>query len=150
MNTATSIPVPKLLWDELENALMIKSKELIYDIAKTLRQDGQTLWKEFRSQKKPVFLVDMDQEENYCPALITTTKVAHRCRKPAMLGQTYCPEHEFFVMPNEFKHKPQVQRIETDEQPLFIDTLTQQIYTRDYERIGYIQKNKCIVFEVVD
>ena len=149
-DTEASIAVPKILWDELENALMIKSKELIKDIAKVLRQDEKQLWQEFKSKKKQLHLLelDRDQEEDFeCTALQATTQVAHRCRKPVLFGKTVCPEHEFFTMPVQWNSKPQLQRI-VGEEPLFVDSLTQQVYDIHYERVGYIQNKKCIVFEV--
>lgn len=151
MTTVSSIPVPKVLWDELENALMIKSKELIKDIAKVLRQDDKQLWQEFRSKKTLVHLIETEsnQEEYQCTALVCKTAVAHRCRKPVLFGKSVCPEHEYFTLSSELKSKPQLQRIggETDE-PLFVDSLTQQVYSLSYERKGFITNNKCILFEV--
>ena len=144
-----SFPVPKLLWEELENALMIKSKELIYDIAKTLRQEAAPLWKEFRSKKTHVFLVETNEEtgEYLCEALVCDMKVAHKCLKPTMFGKNYCPEHEHFVLSEELKKKPQLQRIPSED-TLFLDCLTQQVYNLEYDRIGYLENNKCILFEV--
>lgn len=143
-----SIAVPRVLWDELENALMIKSKELIKDIAKVLRQDEKQLLQEFRAKKTQLHLLDNDGEDDYeCTALTSTTAVAHRCRKPVLFGRTVCPEHEFFSLSSEMKSRPQLQRIQYEE-PLFLDSLTQQVYGIDYERKGYVQKNRCILFEV--
>lgn len=147
--SAKSIPLPKVLWDELESALMIKSKDLIRDIAKTLRQDEANLLKEFRSKKRQLFLLELERENEegfQCSALICSSKIAHRCRRPVAYGTKFCPAHEFFTMPNDTLHKPSVQRIEGEE--LFVDTLTQQVYTIDQERVGYMQKEKCIVFKV--
>ena len=144
-----SFPIPKPLWEELENALMIKSKELIFDIAKTLRQDAATLWKEFRAKKGHVFLVENNQEtdEFACSAIVCSSKVAQKCRKPTLFGKSFCPEHEYYVPSEELKKKPQLQRIVSDE-PIFLDCLTQQVYNLEYERVGYMENKKCIVFEV--
>lgn len=50
--TTTSYPVPKPLWDAFENvAFMVKSKELIKDIAKTLKQPEKTLLDAFKAKK---------------------------------------------------------------------------------------------------
>ena len=148
--TEKSVAVPKPLWDELENVFMIKSKELVQDIAKTLRQDFSVLWKEVRSKKTTLFLVEMEeeQEDYHCSALLSTSKVAHKCRKPTMFGSTYCPEHELFTLSDELKNKPQLQRIKGTEEPLFVDCLTQQVYNLNYERVGYIQNEKCVVFKL--
>lgn len=146
------VSIPKPLWDELENALMIKSKQLISDIAKTLHQDEKLLIQEFRSKKTKLILLELDreEEEHYeCPAIVTNTKIAHKCRKSRMYGHHYCPEHEFFTMAPELQAKPTVQRIASSEDPLFLDTLTQQVYTIDHQRIGYLQNEKCFVFDIV-
>lgn len=149
MNTQTTVPVPKPLWDELESALMIKAKQLIGDLAKTLRQDEKQLLQEFRAKKTNLFLVDleMDTDEYYCSAILDTTKVAQKCRKPAMFGQSYCPQHQFFVLPTELQNKARVQRISYEE-PLFVDPLTQLVYTSDYERVGSVKNGKCMLFEL--
>lgn len=144
------VGIPKPLWDELENALMIKSKQLISDIARTLRQDEKQLLQEFRSKQTSLFLLELDREEEEeyeCPALVRTTKIAHRCRKPKMYGKPFCPEHEFFTITAELQSKPVLQRI-TAEEPLFLDTLTQQVYSINHDRIGEMKNEKCIVFEI--
>jgi hypothetical protein len=145
-----SFPVPKVLWEELENTLMIKSKELVFDIAKTLRVDGNPLWKEFRAQKTHLFLIDSPSEieEHSCKATLCNSKVAQKCRKPTMFGKWYCPDHEYYVPSEDFKKKPQLQRIPEAEEPLFLDCLTQQVYNENYERVGYIMNQKCFVFEM--
>lgn len=151
MTEATTLSLPKPLWDELENALMIKSKQLISEIAKVLRVDEKPLLQEFRSKKTNVMLLELDREEEEkyeCTALITTTKVAHLCRRPTLYGKKFCPEHEYFRPTATMESKPQVQRISCSEDPLFVDTLTQQIYTVDYDRVGYMTKEKCILFEI--
>ena len=154
MNDLQSIAIPKPFWDELENALMIKSKELVKDIAKVLRVDERKLLTELRSQKKAFHLLelDRDEEEKYeCSALVQTNAVAFMCRKPIVYGKRTCPEHEFFQMTHELVSKPNLQRIllpSKEEGTFFADALTQQIYSINYERMGYIQKNKCFLFEV--
>lgn len=153
MTEANTLSLPKPLWDELENALMIKSKQLISEIAKVLRVDEKPLLQEFRSKKTNVMLLelDRDEEDKYeCSALITTTKVAHLCRKPTLYGKKFCPEHEYFRATANMESKPQVQKLSCCEEPLFVDTLTQQVYTVDYDRVGYIRNEKCIVFEIED
>lgn len=148
--TRNSIAVPKVLWDELENALMIKSKELIRDIAKTLRQEESKLLHEFRSKKTHLHLLELDREEEEqyeCQALVCSTAIAHRCRKPVAYGQSHCPAHEFFTMPSDLQSKPRVQRL-PGEEPLFVDTLTRQVFTVQQERVGYLENNTCLIFEV--
>jgi hypothetical protein len=144
----SQIGVPKLLWDELENALMIKSKELIKDIAKVLRQDEKILYKEYRSKKTNIHLIEFNCQEDFeCSAFVLDKPIAHKCRKPVLFGKCFCPEHEFFSLPCDAKNKPHLHRIQGEE-PLFADTLTQQVYTVNYERVGYLQNNMCFVFEV--
>lgn len=151
MNEMSSIAVPKPFWDELETALMIKSKELIKEIAKVLRQDEKKLLQEFKSHKTQLHLLDLDrdQEEEYeCTAIVCTHSVGYRCRQPVLFGKKCCPKHEFFHLSAELKSKPSLHRIDSEEGTFFADTLTQQVYSVDYERVGYIQKDKCYIFEV--
>lgn len=143
-----SVMVPKLLWDELENALMIKSKELIKDIAKTLRENETVLMKEFRSKKTGLCLLELEREEEEqyeCSAIVCSTLIAHRCRRPVAYGTTFCPAHEFFTIPNCIRNKHSVSRIQGEE--LFVDSLTQQVFNVNQERVGYMVGSKCLVFE---
>jgi hypothetical protein len=145
-----SIAVPKILWDELENALWIRSKDLIQDISKTLSQDPKPLLQEFRSKKSSLYLIELerDSEEQFeCAALETNTSVAHTCRRPVLYGRNYCPCHQFFQSSKEFENKPKLQRIDAEES-IFVDTLTSQVYSEKYERIGYLQGTRCILFEI--
>lgn len=143
-----SVLVPKVLWDELENALMIKSKELVRDIAKSLREDESVLMKEFRSKKTSLCLLELDREEEEkyeCSALVCNTLIAHRCRKPVAYGTNFCPAHEFFTIPNCLVNKHSVNRIQGEE--LFVDSFTQQVFNINQERVGYMKKSKCLVFQ---
>lgn len=144
----SQIGVPKLLWDELENALMIKSKELIKDIAKVLRQNEKVLYQEFKSKKTSLSLIEFNCAEEFeCSALCLDKPIGHKCRKPVLFGKTYCPEHEFFALSSELKNKPHLYRIQA-EYPLFADRMTQQVYSIDYQRVGFLKDTKCFVFEV--
>ena len=142
-----TIPVPKLLWDELESALMIKAKQLICDIAKTLHQDEKVLLQEFRSKKTKVFLVDSESEEHpVCEAYVYTKAVAYKCGKPSMFSKKVCPEHEHYDLTKAPLQSQPLQRIENEN--LFVHPETNDVYTLDYERVGYVENNKCIVFQV--
>ena len=148
-----SYPVPKPLWDALESALMAKSRELIRDIAKTLKQDEKTLMSAFRANKRSLYLVDLSdptEERFQCEALLATTAIAHRCRKPVQYGERFCPGHVFWLMPECMKHKPTLRRIKTEDGTYFVDTLTQQVYTVDFERVGTLQEGTLVLFEIQD
>ena len=111
--TTKSYPVPKPLWDALENVLMVKSKDLIKDIAKTLNQPEKPLVDAFKAKKHTFHLLDVSDgtDEKYqCEALLYEHAVAHRCRKATLLGQAFCPLHEFWKMPT-LETKPVLHRI---------------------------------------
>ena len=151
MQEINSIPLSKLLWDELENALMIKSRELIKDIARTLKQDEKPLLQAFREKKTKIHLVEMEEEnENHkCKGLVLHTNIAQKCTKPTLLCKSYCPEHEFFTFPAEMKKKPQLFRIQNEEfeEPLFLDPSTNILYNVNYEKKGFLEEGKCVIFE---
>jgi hypothetical protein len=150
--TPQSYPVPKPLWDALESALMAKSRELIRDIAKNLKQDEKTLMTAFRANKKNLYLIDVSDPTDdrwQCEALQQTTSVAHRCRKPVQYGERYCPAHHFWCMPESCKSKPILRRVKTEEGDVYyVDTLTQQVYTVNFERVGYSHEDTLTVFEI--
>lgn len=128
---------------------MAKSRNLIVDIAKALHQEPKPLMDAFRTKKHSVHLVDISdptEDRWQCEALISTKAVAHRCRKPVSLGSCYCPLHEYdHAKPPE---KPVLRRIVTDDDTVyFLDSLTQQIYTEEYVRAGWIEDGKMFLFE---
>jgi hypothetical protein len=145
-----SYPIPKPLWDALENVLMVKSKDLIKDIAKTLHQSEKPLLDAFKAKKQKFHLVDMeDPTDNKfeCEAILCESAVAHRCRKPVILGQKMCPGHEFWKQPT-LGTKPSVQRIKTDDgETYFVDTLM-NVYTIGFDRVGSFQDGILTVFEI--
>ncbi len=148
--TTTSYPVPKPLWDAFENVLMVKSKELIKDIAKTLKQPEKTLLDAFKAKKHTFHLIDMEDPTDdrfTCDALVCEKAVAHRCRKAVLFGQTRCPDHEF-TKPSTFPNKPVLTRIETTNHEIyFIDSLG-MAYTADFEQVGQFTDNVLTVFEI--
>ncbi len=148
--SAKSYPVPKPLWDALENVLMVKSKELIKDIARTLKQPEKPLLDAFKANKHAFHLIDMEDPSNNtfeCEALLCQSAVAHRCRKPVLLGQKVCPEHELWKMPP-VSQKPIVKRIKTFEgDTYFVDSLM-NVYTAEFERVGTFQDGVLTLFEI--
>ena len=146
----TSYPIPKPLWDALENVLMVKSKELIKDIAKTLNQSDRPLLDAFKAKQHSFHLIEMVDpidEGLQCNAILTGKAVARRCRKPVLLGQQRCPEHEHLKQPS-VGSKPVLKRIQTEEGELyFVDSLM-NVYTGDFERVGSLQDGVLTLFEV--
>lgn len=144
-----SYPVSKPLWDALESALMAKSRNLIVDLAKALNQEPKPLLEAFRAKKHSLHLVDISdptEDRWQCEALVTSKAVAHRCRKPVVLGSSFCPlhEHDHAKTPE----KPTLRRIVTDDNTVyFLDPLTQQIYTEEYARAGWMEDGKLMLFE---
>lgn len=147
---AQSIPIPKPLWDALENVLMVKSRELIKDIAKTLNQSEKPLLEAFKAKKQPFHLVDMeDPTDNKfeCEALLCDHAVAHRCRKPVLLGQKVCPHHSVWKAPA-LSNKPELKRIQTPTgETYFVDNLL-NVYTAEFERVGTYQDDVLTLFEI--
>lgn len=145
-----SIPVPKPLWDALENVLMVKSRELIKDLAKSLHQPEKPLLDAFKAKKQLVHLVEMDDPTDNkfeCEALVCTHAVAHRCRRPVLLGSKVCPEHEHWTMPS-VSNKPVLRKVKTEEgETYYVDNLM-NVYTIDFQRVGTFQDNKLTVFEI--
>lgn len=148
--TTKSYPVPKPLWDALENVLMVKSKELIKDIAKTLRQPEKPLLDAFKANKPMVHLVEMDDPTDNkfeCEAVLCSSAVACRCRKPVLLGQKVCPEHELYKAPV-MNNKPVVKRIQTSEgETYFVDSLM-NVYTAEFEHVGHYQDRILTLFTI--
>lgn len=146
----TSYPIPKPLWDALENVLMVKSKELIKDIAKTLNQPDRPLLESFKAKQHTFHLVDLTdptEERLQCEAILTEKSVAHRCRKPVLLGLNRCPDHEHWKQPA-VGSKPILKRIQTEEGELyFVDSLM-NVYTGDFERVGHLEEGQLVLFEI--
>jgi hypothetical protein len=148
--SAPSYPVAKPLWDAFENVLTVKSKYLIKDIAKTLNQPEKPLLEAFKARKQTFHLVDMNDptdDKFECEALLSHHAVAHRCRKPVLLGRKVCPEHITWKMPA-VQNKPELKRINTGTAEVyFVDSLL-NVYTGDFERVGMMVDGELVLFEI--
>lgn len=150
--TTHSYPVPKPLWDALENVLMVKSKELIKDIAKTLKQPEKPLLDAFKAKKHTFHLIDMNDPTDdrfTCDALVCGAAVAHRCRKAVVMGTTRCPDHEFFIQPS-FPNKPFLQRLHTSTNDIYFKDNLGNVYNIQYELVGRMEEDVLVLFEVED
>lgn len=146
-----AVPVQRCLWESLEALLMNESKRLVEDIAKTLRQDSKVLWNEIRKEKVTAYMVDCTEptaERFLCEALTFTTPVACRCRKPVLFGTTFCPEHQGWKQPPSLDRKPQLRRVQLEDQVYYLDELTSILYNAEHQRCGVKQEDKCILFEL--
>ena len=150
--TSHSYPVPKPLWDALENVLMVKSKELIKDIAKTLRQPEKPLLDAFKAKKHTFHLIDMNDPTDdrfTCDALVCGEAVAHRCRKAVIMGLSRCPDHEFYKQPS-FPNKPILQRLSTNTNDIYFKDNLGNVYNVQYELMGRIEDDVLVLFEIDD
>jgi hypothetical protein len=148
--TTHSSPFPKPLWDALENVLSVKSRELIKDIAKTLNQSEKPLLEAFKAKKHQFHLVDLSDptdEKFQCEALLCTSAVAHRCRKPVVFGQSVCPEHEFATNPV-IGTKPVLQRLTTNEGETYFVDESSNVFTKDLTLVGKYTEGTLTVFEI--
>lgn len=149
-----TLPVNRILWESLESVLLAQSKELMRDIAKTLKQPEKPLMDAFKKEIKNVFLVDLSEptdEKFLCEALLADTEVAQRCRKVVVYGEKFCPLHTHWVMPPALTRIPSLRRLKTSDGDIyFLCELTQTIYSQEYERVGFFEKNQIILFEVTD
>jgi hypothetical protein len=143
-------PIPRPLWDALENVLTVKAKELIKDVAKTLNQPAHPLLEAFKANKPSFYLQEIEDPTGNkfeCEALLCQHAVAHRCRKPVLLGRKVCPEHISWKMPA-VQNKPEVKRIDTGTAEVyFVDNLM-NVYTGDFERVGMMVEGELVLFEV--
>jgi len=148
--TSPSYPIPKPLWDAIENVLMVKSKELIKDIASSLHQSEKPLMDAFKARKHTFHLIESSddvEEIHECTSLVCTRAVAHRCRKPTLLGKAVCPEHEFTKQPV-LTNKPILKRIETEEgETYFVDNI-QNVYTIDFQPVGTYTEGTVTLFDI--
>jgi hypothetical protein len=148
--TTASYPIPKPLWDAIENVLMVKSKELIKDIASSLHQSEKPLLDAFKAKKHTFHLIETTEdleEPHECKMLVCTHAIAHRCRKPTLLGKQVCPEHEFTKQPT-LGTKPILKRIVTEEgETYFIDNI-QNVYTVDFQVVGTYTEGTVTLFEI--
>jgi len=152
--TMATLPVNRILWESLESVLLAQSKELMRDIAKTLKQPEKPLMDAFRKEIKNVYLVDLSEptdEKFLCEALLDDTEVAQRCRKAVVFGEKFCPCHTHWSMPLSLTRVPSLRRLKTSDGDIyFLCELTQNIYSQSYERIGFFEKNRIVLFEVTD
>lgn len=148
--TTHSTPFPKPLWDALENVFSVKSRELIKDIAKTLNQSEKPLLEAFKTNKHQFYLVDLSEptdEKFQCEALLCSSAVAHRCRKPVLFGQKFCPQHEFHTNPV-IGSKPVLQRLTTNEgETYFVDQNT-NVFTKELTLVGKYSGGTLTLFEI--
>lgn len=163
MNTTTvqespiRIPFPKPLLDALDSMFSAKSRELIKDIAKTLRQDEKKLMQAFRAKKRELYMIDMEDPTNEkfkCLALNPHTEVAQRCGQPVVYGDKYCPQHCGWREEDHYQNLPILEKVvvldeDTEEkQTFFRDALTRNLYNERYERIGFESDTKQWVFSI--
>jgi len=149
-----TLPVNRILWESLESVLLAQSKELMRDIAKTLKQPEKPLLEAFKKEIKNVFLVELSDptdEKFLCEALLLDTEVAQRCRKAVVYGEKFCPLHTHWCAPSALTRIPSLRRIKTsDGDVYFLCELTQTVYSQTYERVGFFEKNEIKLFEITD
>lgn len=130
---------------------MAQSKRLIHDIAEVLQEDEKKLWNTFRLDKMNTYIVDMEEptsEVFKCQAYTQDKAISILCSKPVLFGEKCCPEHRGWVLPPEYKNKAKFRKIITDDGDYYMSPLTQDVYDRDYKKVGYMKDETLVLFEI--
>lgn len=93
---ATSIAIPRYIWDSLEAAIQAESRRLVRDIAQSLGQDDKALWNKVKAQKVSAYFVDMQDPTNEqfeCEAFQLNAPVQRKCGRAVVYGTKACAEH---------------------------------------------------------
>ena len=92
---ALEYKVPRLLWENLESALLAQSKRYITELAKRLHVSEKELIKKVlpTSDSLKVIIQDSQAESNQCNAYIQEGQLTVFCRKPVAYQSEFCPIH---------------------------------------------------------
>lgn len=146
----TTIPIPKIIYESIQDALQSQIDSLARDIAKTLDVNEKVLLHEIRKEKIGIYLVDEDCDLDIkCKSY--KNKNGHvyiKCDEPVIFNSFLCPAHT--VCPIYFdtiKHNTCISNIVINDIKYYIDNKN-KLYDENLNIIGIYNKksNTLIVF----
>ena len=145
----TTIPIPRNIYESIQDVLQSQIDSLARDIAKTLDVNEKTLLYEIRKEKIGIYLIDEDSDLDIkCKSYMNKNGYIYiKCDEPVIYNTSLCPKH--CVHPIYFetiKHNMCVSNIVINDIKYYIDDKN-KVYDEELNCIGIYNRrsNKLII-----
>lgn len=139
----TLVPIPRAIYESIQDVLQYQIDSLARDIAKTLDVNEKILLHEIRKEKIGIYLIDNDCDLDIkCKSYVNKNgHIYIRCDEPVIYNTNLCPTHS--VHPIHFEtiqHHTYVSNIVINDTKYYIDTMN-KVYDEDLNPVGIYKRN---------
>lgn len=143
-----TVPIPKTIYETIQDILQYQIDGLAKDIAKTLDVNEKILLHEIRKEKIGIYLIDDDCDIDIkCKSYATKNGYIYtKCDEPVVYNTSLCPKHS--IQPIYFEaiqHNTCLSNIVINDIKYYIDN-KDKIYDEELNLIGiYNRKSKKLI-----
>lgn len=146
----TKVPIPRTIYESIQDVLQSQIDSLARDIAKTLDVNEKILLHEVRKEKIGIYLHDDDCDiDTKCKSYVNKNGYIYtKCDEPVIYNSSLCPKHSIHPIYFEsIKLNICVSTIVINDIKYYIDNKN-KLYDEELNLIGVYNKrlNKLIVF----
>jgi hypothetical protein len=146
----TTVPIPKIIYESIQDALQSQIDCLARDIAKTLDVNEKILLHEIRKEKIGIYLIDEDCDlDMKCKSYVNKNGYIYtKCDEPVIYNTSLCPKHSIHPIYFEaIQYHTCVSNIIINDVKYYIDNKN-KLYDEELNPIGIYNRktNSLIVF----
>ena len=145
----TTVPIPKVIYESIQDILQCQIDSLARDIAKTLDVNEKILLHEIRKEKIGIYLIDEDCDLDLkCKSYVNKNGYIYiKCDEPVVYNTGLCPKHSIHPIYFEtIKYHTCVSNIIINDDKYYIDNKN-KLYDEELNVIGIYNRksNKLII-----
>lgn len=145
----TKVPIPRTIYESIQDSLQSQIDSLARDIAKTLDVNEKILLQEIRKEKIGIYLMDDDCDlDTKCKSYMNKNGYIYtKCDEPVIYNTSLCPKHSVHPIYYEtIQHYTCVSSIVINDIKYYIDDKC-KLYDEELNTIGIYNKktNRLIV-----
>jgi hypothetical protein len=143
------IPLPRIIYDTIENVLEAQIHRLALDIAKTLGVSEKPLLQELKKEKITTYILDEscieDIYELQCKAYVKNKHVYLPCDQPILYKKNFCLAHlEKHLLKEDINNNERLYVLYQDNIKYYCD-IDNKVYDTDFNKIGIYNTSKKII-----
>jgi len=148
------IPLPRIIYDTIENVLEAHIRRLAVDIAKTLDVDVKPLLQELKKDKVYAYILDDSCIEDIhtlqCKAYVKTKNIYAPCDQPLVYKKDFCVTHlEKHIVKDDIKNNEVLYVLYQDNIKYYYD-INNKVYDSDFNKIGIYNASTKTIIEFVN
>lgn len=153
MDSERKVPVPRIIYESIEDALMSQVRKLAIDICKTLNVNEKPLIDSIKKDKISLYTID-DANESYledcrCKAYEKIEHVYVPCSDLVVYKKDYCVKHMTDHITKAQVSQNEILYILNIDNMKYYRDKNNNVYNSEFKKIGFYNSSNQTIYELI-